>query len=501
MERRAGKTVSVSWSPAQGQYRKYVGYQLGRSGKSQPKCWYLGGDEREAVRRAVELVAEWNRLKAAGATVWPLKAASGDASENKKAKDDFVDANALTVGEVCSLYLDSYRRLAEAKQVSWAFVHSTEHRLSWTKRALGEHVRLASIGEREIQEAVLLLVRRPLARRRNHQTREPRPLAIKTVVNCVRAMKAMLVWYFEMDGCAWNKPKRFEKLFRLRQRQMATAEERERAAMEVVSGEVATFSIEELSALWKEASNKVRLFMLLGLNCGFTSSEVSNLRTFEVFFDAEEPFVHRFRDKTGVEARWCLWPETILLLRTLKAAENGERRWLLTDYGNPLVEVTPRTRRDAVEQAWKALLQRIDPDRRLGFRFLRKTGADAIKRLGTLEESEMYLAHAEPGINKAYANRNWGRMWECLRQLRLQLPFLGDEFSLARKQIEPVVPTKRSKTGFRNVSYHAGKDRFYARVMVDGEVRCSGYFRSADEAAAAADQLRRSLAHSAGQPG
>ncbi|MBX3384136.1 MAG: hypothetical protein KF864_11580 [Phycisphaeraceae bacterium] len=107
MERRAGKTVSVSWSPTQGQYRKYVGYQLGRSGKPQPKCWYLGEDEREAVRRAVELVAEWNRLKAAGATVWPLKAASGDASENKRAKDDFVDANALTVGEVCALNLDS----------------------------------------------------------------------------------------------------------------------------------------------------------------------------------------------------------------------------------------------------------------------------------------------------------------------------------------------------------------------------------------------------------
>ncbi|MCC6320569.1 MAG: hypothetical protein IT438_03935 [Phycisphaerales bacterium] len=92
MERRAGKTVSVSWSPAQDQYRKYIGYQLGRNGKPQPKCWYLGEDEREAVRRAVELVAEWNRLKAAGATVWPLKAASGDASENKRSKDDFVDA-------------------------------------------------------------------------------------------------------------------------------------------------------------------------------------------------------------------------------------------------------------------------------------------------------------------------------------------------------------------------------------------------------------------------
>jgi hypothetical protein len=296
-----------------------------------------------------------------------------------------------------------------------------------------------------------------------------------------------------MDGCTWNKPKRFERLFRLRQRQMATAEERERAAMEVVSGEVATFTIEELSVLWAAAGNKVRLFMLLGLNCGFTSSEVSNLRTFEAFLDVEEPFVHRFRDKTGVEARWCLWPETVQFLRAFKADENGERRWLLTEYGNPLVEVTPRTRRDAVEQAWKALLQRIAPDRRLGIRFLRKTGADAIKRLGTLEESEMYLAHAEPGINKAYANRNWGRMWECLRQLRLQLPFLGEKFSLAPKENCSTAPTKRSTTGFRNVSYHAGKDRFYARVMVDGKVRWSGYFRSAEEAANAALLIRSAI--------
>jgi hypothetical protein len=103
MERRAGKTVSVSWSPAQGQYRKYVGYQLGRNGKPQPKCWYLGEDEREAVRRAVEILAEWNRLTAARATAWLSQAAGGDTGGNKCSKDDFVDGNALSIGDGCSL--------------------------------------------------------------------------------------------------------------------------------------------------------------------------------------------------------------------------------------------------------------------------------------------------------------------------------------------------------------------------------------------------------------
>jgi hypothetical protein len=73
--RRTGKTISVSWSSAQGQYRKYVGFQQGRDGEPRPKCWYLGTDEREAIRRTVELLAEWNRLKRAGASAWPLRAA------------------------------------------------------------------------------------------------------------------------------------------------------------------------------------------------------------------------------------------------------------------------------------------------------------------------------------------------------------------------------------------------------------------------------------------
>lgn len=196
----AAKTISVSWSKSQGQYRKYVGYQLGRNSKPQPKCWYLGTDEREAIQRAVELVAEWNRLKLAKATVWPLKAAGGQSGEdNKERKDDFVDADAMRVGEVCDLFLLSLRRLAESRQRSWSLVHSTEQRLWWVKRALGVHAPMSSLGEREIQRAVLFLVRRPTSRIPNHHKATPGPLAIKTVVNCVRQMKSVLTWYEEMN--------------------------------------------------------------------------------------------------------------------------------------------------------------------------------------------------------------------------------------------------------------------------------------------------------------
>ncbi|MEO0511755.1 MAG: hypothetical protein AAF108_02520 [Planctomycetota bacterium] len=486
----AARTVKVSWSASHGQYRKYVGSQMGRSGTPRPKCWYLGGDEREAVRRAVELVAEWERLKRAGAESWPLMAAGGAASDAHRPKDDFVDADCLTVGEVCDLYLDSYIREAEANQIAWSTVHSTGHRLEWVRESLGVHSKVASLGEREIHDAVLFLARRPVARRRMHQTEDPQPLSVTTVVNCVRQMKAVLTWYAEMDGCTWEKPKRFERLFRLRKRKMMTPGEREQAAKAVVSADVATFKVDELTALWGVASNRMRLYILLGLNCDFTSSEIANLRTFEVFLEVPEPYAHRFRDKTGVEARWALWPETVEVLCAQKTTLNVEKRWLLTSYGNPLVEVTRRTRRDAIEQAWKRMLSTSGIERRLGFRYLRKTGADAIKRMGSLEESEMYLSHAEPGINKVYANRNWDRMWACLQQLRAELPLLvGSSYSARQIETEPA-RSSRSATGYRNVCYHGGKKRYYAKIMVDGVVRCSSYFPTAEEAARAAMALR-----------
>lgn len=494
----ATSIIEVSWCEPRGCWRKYIGQQIGRDGSLKPKCWYFGVDHREAIRRALELTAEWNRLRRAGANAWPLKRKLGSRPVNEK--DDFVDPSDLTVGQVADLYVASIQRKAEAGQRSWSYVHSVRTRMGWIFEALGRHTRILEIGEKEIEDAVMFLVRRPRAKRRMHQKPPSKPISVVLVVHSIRQMKSLLTWAYELDGCSWQRPKRFDRIFRIRTRDMATQEERARAARQVVSGDVASFTIEELQILWRAARERDRLFILLGLNCGFTSSEISDLRTFEIFLDAQQPYIHRRRNKTGVEARWSLWPETANALLRHQAPENPELRWLLTNYGNPLVEVTPTTRRDAIEQAWKSLVERSEVERRLGFRFLRKTGADAIKRLGGLDLSEMFLSHQEPGLNKHYANRDWPKLWTCLQELRDQMPFLQDRSFTSQDASKPESspafarrPTKRSRTGRLNVSFHEGKKRYYGRVYKSGRTYCTKYFPTAEEAASAAATLRLEL--------
>jgi integrase len=232
----------------------------------------------------------------------------------------------------------------------------------------------------------------------------------------------LFTWVAEHDRLDWEKPKRFERVFKVKWSQMKTPEERQREQNEVVSGDVQTYSSEDLSKLFHAASPRERLYILLGLNCGFTSSEIGSLARFELFLDDPQPFVHRKRPKTGVEARWKLWPETVAAIRQNLAERNPQQLAFLSIAGNPLVEVNDRCRRDVIKQAWAPLLKKAGIANPLGFKFLRKTGADRIKKLGGLEVSEMYLSHAEAnGMNRHYANRNWTQMHGCLELLREQL--------------------------------------------------------------------------------
>ncbi|GMV25141.1 MAG: hypothetical protein AMXMBFR58_11720 [Phycisphaerae bacterium] len=334
-------------------------------------------------------------------------------------------------------------------------------------------------------------------------------MSVVTAKGCIMMVKALFVWLAEHDELGWERPRGFDSLFKLKTSRMKTPDEIARESEAVISGNVRTFTIPELCRLFRAATSRERLFLLLGLNCGFTSGEMSSLRTFEVLSEDGVSFIHKRRAKTGVEAKWRLWPETAALLRRHRAPANAGRNWLLTGAGNPLVEVGEHGRRDAVDRAWSGLWARAHPDRWLSYRFLRKTGANAIKRLGGLEESEMYLAHQEPGINKHYANRNWPKMWVCLEGYRAELPFLGSAWDIDPEEClftqtgtsewSEVNPpwvqhvTRRSRTGILNVSLHPVKRKFYARVYEKGRTYSSGYFGDEEQARKAAVEIRRRL--------
>jgi integrase len=416
----------------------------------------------------------------------------------------------LTVEDAANLYLEQLCQRAEARQVTWAHYRGMRQRLRRLVSVVGPAAPLAGIGRPELERVALMFARRPPCMVRRFQTAPPGlPISMTTAKDYIAAFKTFFVWLDEHPDLPWERPKGFERLFRLRERHMKTQEEAARDAAEMVTGDVATYCLDELARLFRAGRPRDRLYILLGLNCGFTSMEISSLRTFEVFLDAEAPYVHRRRHKTGVEAKWPLWPETVALLRRHRAPENRHRAWLLTRDGNELVEESRACRKDAVDQAWKALWPRTGMPGWRGHRFLRKTGANAVKKLGGLEESEMYLAHQEPGLNKHYANRNWDKMWACLGRYRAQLPFLGLAWDLEPEEClftqagnpswDEINPphvqrvNKRSRTRLLNVSLNAEKGLYYARVYERRRTYPRGYFARTEDAAAAAVEIRKLL--------
>src|SRR5439155_9845176 len=64
--------------------------------------------------------------------------------------------------------------------------------------------------------------------------------------------------------------------------------------------------------------------------------------------------------------------------------------------------------------------------RRLSFKYLRKTGADMIRRIAGKEVAEIYLAHQDMTMARAYTNPDFKRLAKALRKMREQLvPVLG----------------------------------------------------------------------------
>ena len=416
----------------------------------------------------------------------------------------------LTVRDAGDLYLSQIHERATAGQVTWGHYQTTHHRLGRVVEIMGADLALSAVTKGTLQSAVLAFASRPLVKEQAYHIPVPgQRVSVVTAKGCISMIKALFVWLADHDQLTWQLPRGFERIFRLKESRLKTPEEVATEAASLVSHDVSTFTHDELARLFRAGRSLDRLYMLLGLNCGFTSGEISSLRTFEVFPDAAEPYIHRRRPKTGVEAKWLLWPETAGLLRRHRAPANQGLRWLGTREGNQLVEVTEDWRRDSVVKAWRFLHARVNGVRQLGFRFLRKTGANHIKRLGGLEESEMYLAHQEGGLNKHYANRNWPRLWACLSRLRAELPFLGPAWDMdpgeclftqnGNPDWAEVNPSwvqrvnKRNKTGFLNVSYHPEKKRYFARVYQKGTTYFSPYVRTPEEASEAAKGIRLAL--------
>ena len=150
--------------------------------------------------------------------------------------------------------------------------------------------------------------------------------------------------------------------------------------------EISPFTVDEVKAIYAQAKERMKLFMLLGLNCGMTQQDISRLYRHQV--DSKNGYIIRKRGKTKWHpnvptVKYKLWAETLRLLKKYDAGRMGENDLVLvTSGGKEFVRYTYQpsgktTRFDGIGMNFCQLLIQHFPHlkNKKTFKCLRKTGA------------------------------------------------------------------------------------------------------------------------------
>lgn len=155
---------------------------------------------------------------------------------------------------------------------------------------------------------------------------------------------------------------------------------------------------DEVRHVFGEASDRMRLYLLLALNIGATQQDIADLQDAEI--DWTHGRVTRKRSKTGDKKNapvvsYLLWPETF---RLLKQFRSGRTTVLRTETGRPLVRKELRKggklhASDTIGISFQQLQKRLKFNKSL--KQLRKTGASMLAEHPTYGRfAQHYLGHA-----------------------------------------------------------------------------------------------------------
>jgi len=186
-----------------------------------------------------------------------------------------------------------------------------------------------------------------------------------------------------------------------------------------------TLEISEVKKVLQASSGRTRLYILLGLNCGMTQKDISDLKQTDVAW--ADGTITRKRSKTqrhkGVPTvTYRLWPETIELLREFRSDtdvvllnRNGNR--LLQEY---LEQDGSYRKSDNIRNAYARALRKVSFSK--PFKLLRKTSATLINadaRFRGLDE--LFLGHAAKTIaEKHYTATSRSALDDALAFLRMK---------------------------------------------------------------------------------
>ena len=177
------------------------------------------------------------------------------------------------------------------------------------------------------------------------------------------------------------------------------------------------FTLEEIRALWKTANERHKfgrygkrnaLFILLGLNAGFRSTDIATLEHAHLVEYRGATCIQRGRNKTGSPQISRLWPLTASLLKEEMSDPAVNRLCLLDERGEALVrnEIDKKTmRQDNIGRSFIRLISKAGfSGANRGHACLRDSGAQALKNAGVAPHVlSQYLSHSTKEVSRFYA--------------------------------------------------------------------------------------------------
>jgi integrase len=193
-----------------------------------------------------------------------------------------------------------------------------------------------------------------------------------------------------------------------------------------VAAKIETFTAEEVRALLDAAPERMRLYLMLMVNCGMYQHDVAELRQHEVNW--RQGTITRARSKArerkGPVVTYQLWPETLALLKKYR----GEGELVLTtDKGKPLVSYSLEdgkfARYDVIQSAWNRLGEKMGGKIRLSMKHLRKTSASLLGEHPQYKFYATYFLADSPRhmTDKHYVKPSDAEFFQALDWLRGQI--------------------------------------------------------------------------------
>ncbi|QDU55618.1 hypothetical protein [Aeoliella mucimassa] len=181
------------------------------------------------------------------------------------------------------------------------------------------------------------------------------------------------------------------------------------------------WTTEEIKLLLSKASQRTRLYIMLGLNLGYTQRDIATLEANMIAW--QTGIVTRDRQKSGVPSKAKLWPSTLELMQKHRSHKSSGPLLLdrngMSLYRENINDNGKLVTNDCVSFAFNRLKATkkagLKNDKR-GFKHFRKSAANEIERVRP-DLTELFLAHAEKGMKRHYVQAAYAALFQATDEL------------------------------------------------------------------------------------